>query len=210
MSDNFSSWVLSIVGVILISVIVEIVLPHGSVGKFIKSILSIFIIFVMISPVVTFKNTNFFEKIFNQSAIEIDVEYIKKVNKQKVAEYEKNILESFDKSGYHNVVIKIDAEIDKDIKINKVYVDICDLVLSENLEHIDKYTNMIAIIKSIIDIKKENIVFNEWKSQGQTEKSFVCKFLFKTKKNKAYRDFFVFNICCNYFANIFFINSDWL
>ena len=161
MSDNFSSWVLSIVGVILISVIVEIVLPHGSVGKFIKSILSIFIIFVMISPVVTFKNTNFFEKIFNQSAIEIDVEYIKKVNKQKVAEYEKNILESFDKSGYHNVIVKIDAEIDKDIKINKVYVDICDLVLSENLEHIDKYTNMIAIIKSIIDIKKENIVFNE-------------------------------------------------
>ena len=83
MSGDFSSWVLSVIGVILISVIVEIVLPHGSVGKFIKSILSIFIIFVMISPVVTFKNTNFFEKIFNQSAIEIDVEYIKKVNKQK-------------------------------------------------------------------------------------------------------------------------------
>ena len=59
------------------------------------------------------------------------------------------------------MIVKIDAEIDKDIKINKVYVDICDLVLSENLEHIDKYTNMIAIIKSIIDIKKENIVFNE-------------------------------------------------
>ena len=30
MSGDFSSWVLSIVGVILISVIVEIVLPHGS------------------------------------------------------------------------------------------------------------------------------------------------------------------------------------
>lgn len=161
MSSNFSSWVLSIIGVVLISVIVDMVLPNGKTNKLIKSIFAIFIVFVIVSPIVTFKNTNYFDNIFNSNNIQIDVEYIKNINKQKVSEYEKNIITALDNNGYHKVDVSIEAEIDKEIKIKKVYVNICNLVLSENLEHIDKYTNIIAIINSIIDVSREDIVFNE-------------------------------------------------
>ena len=161
MSAGFSSWVLSIIGVVLISVIVEMILPKGSVSKFIKSVLAIFIVFVIVSPIATIKDSNYFDKIFNLNAIEIDVSYVKTINEQKVAEYQKNITTILNESGFLNISVNIDAEIDKEIKINKVYVNICNLVLNSNISHIDKYTKMIAIITSVVDVKKENIVFNE-------------------------------------------------
>ena len=161
MSAGFSSWVLSIIGVVLISVIVEMILPKGSVSKFIKSVLAIFIVFVIVSPIATIKDSNYFDKIINLNAIEIDVNYVKTINEQKVTEYQKNITTILNESGFLNISVNIDAEIDKEIKINKVYVNICNLVLNGNISHIDKYTKMIAIITSVVDIKKENIVFNE-------------------------------------------------
>ena len=161
MGDNFSSWVLSIIGVVLISVIVEMILPKGSVGKFIKSVLAIFIVFIIVSPIVTFKNSNYLEKIFDLNSIEIDVEYVKNVNEQKVIEYQNNIMSVLKESGFLNVDVNIDAEIGKEIKINRVYVNLCNLVLTGDILHIDKYTKIIAIITSIVDVKKENIVFNE-------------------------------------------------
>ena len=161
MSAGFSSWVLSIIGVVLISVIVEMILPKGSVSKFIKSVLAIFIVFVIVSPIATIKDSNYFDKIINLNAIEIDVNYVKTINEQKVAEYQKNITTILNESGFLNISVNIDAEIDKEIKINKVYVNICNLVLNGNISHIDKYTKMIAIITSVVDVKKENIVFNE-------------------------------------------------
>ena len=161
MSVGFSSWVLSIIGVVLISVIVEMILPKGSVSKFIKSVLAIFIVFVIVSPIATIKDSNYFDKIFNLNAIEIDVNYVKTINEQKVTEYQKNITTILNESGFLNISVNIDAEIDKEIKINKVYVNICNLVLNGNISHIDKYTKMIAIITSVVDVKKENIVFNE-------------------------------------------------
>ena len=161
MSVGFSSWVLSIIGVVLISVIVEMILPKGSVSKFIKSVLAIFIVFVIVSPIATIKDSNYFDKIINLNAIEIDVNYVKTINEQKVTEYQKNITTILNESGFLNISVNIDAEIDKEIKINKVYVNICNLVLNGNISHIDKYTKMIAIITSVVDVKKENIVFNE-------------------------------------------------
>lgn len=161
MISQFSSWVLSIVGVVLIIVIVEIILPKGQTSKFIKSILAIFTIFVMVSPLVNFKNTNYIEKIFNKNNVVVDGEFLKSINEEKLKEYKNTIIKVLEDNGYKNIKLKFNADINKELKINKIYVDISKIVLDKNLEHIDKYTNIIAIIKSIIEIKGENIIFNE-------------------------------------------------
>ena len=36
---DFSAWVLSIVGIVLLTLVVDIVLPEGQTGKYIKSVL---------------------------------------------------------------------------------------------------------------------------------------------------------------------------
>lgn len=161
MYNAFSSWILSVVGVVLIVVVVEMILPSGKVSKFIKTILSLFIVFVFVSPIVTLKNKNYFDEIFNSNNININLEYVKEINQQKIYEYEKRVEETLDYNGYKNIDITINAEISNEIKIYKIYVNICNLVISENLQHIDKYTNIIAIVKNIIDIDEKDIVFNE-------------------------------------------------
>jgi len=165
MISQFSSWILSIVGVVLIIVIVEIILPNGKTAKFIKGILAIFTIFVIVSPVVTFKNTNYLENIFNNNEVVVDGDFLEKINKEKLKEYKNIISKVLSDNGYKNIELNFVAETKKELKINKVYVDISKLVLDKNLKHIDKYTNIVAIIKNIIEIKGEDIIFNEWRKK---------------------------------------------
>lgn len=53
MSD-ISIWILSIAGVIVLSVVVDLVMPNGSTSKFIKNIFAFVIVIVIISPIVSF------------------------------------------------------------------------------------------------------------------------------------------------------------
>lgn len=180
---GLSAWILSIVGVVLIGILVEIILPKGQTAKFIKGILAIFTVFVIISPICKISVDNLeFNDIFNFSEININSEFIEQVNKDKIVELEGRIEDLLFENGYEEVSILIDANIGKKIEINKLYVDISKMVLSSENLNINKYTNITAIIKSVIDVKKENIVFNEWRfgfKKGQASKE-VWKIFWKT------------------------------
>ena len=46
----FSSWLLSVVGVVILGVLIDVVLPEGNVNKYIKAVFAFVIILVIISP----------------------------------------------------------------------------------------------------------------------------------------------------------------
>ena len=48
--SSFSVWVLSIAGICVLSVLVELVLPEGQTRKYIKAIFSFFVIVVIVAP----------------------------------------------------------------------------------------------------------------------------------------------------------------
>jgi stage III sporulation protein AF len=50
MSAGISAWVLSIAGVITLTVLLDILLPEGQMNKYVKGICSIVTIFVVVSP----------------------------------------------------------------------------------------------------------------------------------------------------------------
>ena len=56
--NGVSDWILSITGIILVSLIVEIILPNGKTNNLIKSIVSIFSVFIIISPLKDFNILN--------------------------------------------------------------------------------------------------------------------------------------------------------
>mgnify|MGYP005805768403 FL=1 len=58
MTSTLSAWILSIAGVVLLSVLVELILPSGSMSKYIKGIFVFIIMFVILSPVPTLLNQN--------------------------------------------------------------------------------------------------------------------------------------------------------
>ncbi|MBR2221338.1 MAG: stage III sporulation protein AF, partial [Clostridia bacterium] len=52
--STISTWVLSIVGIIILSILVDLILPSGKTSSFIKNIFGYLIIVVILSPVFTF------------------------------------------------------------------------------------------------------------------------------------------------------------
>ena len=72
-----------------------------------------------------------------------------------------NNIESFlAENGYQNVDISITTENnDGEVKIKYIYVNLCDLVITKNFEHID-YTTKIKelVIKLVENINEEQIV----------------------------------------------------
>ena len=49
-----SGYILSILGIVIAGVVIDVILPAGTINKYIKSIFSIFVVAVIISPVVKF------------------------------------------------------------------------------------------------------------------------------------------------------------
>lgn len=154
-----SSWVLTIVGVIIITVIVEITMPDGNINKYIKGILVIFTVFVMVSPIT---NLNIFESIKNSDYdIKLDDSYLGDVNSQIANEYKIIIESKLKTNGYENVTVDIDLKDDEKLEIDAVFVYLYDLVLKSNDESINIYNNIKSIIKSVVVVDAEDIIFYE-------------------------------------------------
>ena len=154
-----SSWVLSLVGVVIITAIVEIILPESNIGKYVKGILALFTIFIMISPVTSVN----IGELFNSEEYEalIDDDFLTGVNVERVNFYKTQIIEKLNKNGIDKVVINIDWETNNGVlKINNVFVNLCDMVINNNDKNIDIYNNIKKIIISVVDVKVEDIIFD--------------------------------------------------
>ena len=53
-----SGYILSILGIVLAGVFIDIIVPAGAISKYIKGIYSIFVVAILVSPVVKFLNKN--------------------------------------------------------------------------------------------------------------------------------------------------------
>ncbi|MBQ9792612.1 MAG: hypothetical protein IJW32_02560 [Clostridia bacterium] len=160
--SGISSWILSITGIIIVTLLVEIILPNGKTNKLIKSIIAIFSIFVIISPLNKFDISSLNPTSIFQSEIQLDSNFIDNRNKEKVIAYEGLIKDSLLQNGYKNIKISLKAAFDGEKLIfENAFVDLRDLVLLGNTLNINKYTNIIAIIKKVITIEEEKIVFYE-------------------------------------------------
>ena len=53
MLSFINSWVKGIIIAVIISTIIEMILPEGNIKKYVKTVIGVFIVFVIISPIVT-------------------------------------------------------------------------------------------------------------------------------------------------------------
>lgn len=129
------SWLLSLVGIVLISVLVDILLPSGQTNKFIKGIFSILVVFVLITPLIKLKNGNFdIGNLFSNEEVAVDSAFINKANERELEYIENNIIEILAK---------------KDIKVEKVVL----ITKSGNINSIDNVQVKAAKIEQSSSIK---------------------------------------------------------
>lgn len=162
-----SGWLLSITGVILLSVLAEFVLPEGQINKYIKVIFSFVILLVVIMPIPKLFGKGFdISKFFGNESI-LQEDYLYQLNADKLTAINTEISEKIHKAGLRNVEVSINANVlDKDMEIFGVYVDLCEIEYAENFGNKDitkAKAKIKEIIKSISLLENVEVSFNEFK-----------------------------------------------
>jgi hypothetical protein len=158
--SEISKWIISICGIVLVGVLIEVVLPDGRTSKLLKTIVGIFSVLIIILPL---KNFDFGTLDFSGlTDLVIDEEFVKERESEKIAYVENELENNLELNGYLNVSVKIDGEYNSDeLQISSLYVDIENMVLNDEALNINKYTNIVAIIKASVEVSEENVIFYE-------------------------------------------------
>lgn len=156
-----SEYLLSITGLVLLSVVTTEVLPIGKTNELIKGLLRLGLYLVVLMPLFDFfiegfstKTNKIFEDYFSENVIEMDGEYINYCSEQSIESFE-DLLE---KQILQEYLIEGDISIEWKYKNEKIPFNVCiesiefscvNLTKEEGtaiLEYLSIYTNNVKII----------------------------------------------------------------
>ena len=157
--NEISAYLLTIVGVVFLLVVIELILPDSKVSKYIKSIFAIFIVVVIITPLAKIINSDFdWNNIFDSMQYEVDETFIENISQDNLKLFEQN-LEDYINQTYEGARVSISANFEGEgMKINYIYVDLSNLVIIENSQHINYYTAVKELVKKQVDIDEERVI----------------------------------------------------
>jgi len=150
-----SSWLISIIGVVFCCLLLDIIYPNGKTNVFCKSIFGIFAVIVIITPLINIVKT---KKIGNLDFV--DNELVSDVfDAQSI--YYSNLLENhFEVNNIEGLNVEIIGNIENNVyEIENVYIDMSQLVLTENLTNINKYEVITKMTIDLLKIDSERIIF---------------------------------------------------
>lgn len=154
-------YIIAVLGVVIISVLVEIILPNGQTSKYIKSILAVFVVYVLVNPVITFLKTDFdLDKYVNSGKVELNQSLLENIYNNQIEAKELELENLLYNNGYEGVKVTLLYEIVEDsIKISKAKINIKNLVITSGVENINKYQYIRQVVISELMIKEEDVIF---------------------------------------------------
>jgi len=156
------AYVLSILGVTICGIIIDVIIPSGKINNYIKSIYSIFVVAVILTPLI-----NFFSKgkdfTLNYQDYAVNEKLLNFISNSKVDALEKELQQALINEGYSGVDINLNFSLENDeIVYNSCNVNISKLVIAEEKKHINKYQFISGVIEERTNLASEVIVFDEW------------------------------------------------
>ena len=152
-----TEWILSLIGMAFLGVDIGTILPNGKLNTFIKSVFALFLLFVIVKPL---------PKIFNKDLsintdynYEEDSNFLINLNQKKLENYEISILNQLKNEGISNVNIEFEADTtSSDLKIQKVYIDICNIVLNNSDKHINITDTILKIVTNTLNVSNKEVM----------------------------------------------------
>jgi stage III sporulation protein AF len=170
MINKIRIWCEGIIIAVVISLIIELLIPEGTNKKYIKVIVGIFIIYVTLNPII---------KLFNKE-FDIDIENIIDMNLENVATsqemnndmkdiyilgIEKNIKEDLENMGYSVNLVKVYVDENYE-NIEKIELEI---ISNKNIKKVNiksseedmnnEYSEILEYLNQNYYIEKENVIF---------------------------------------------------
>ena len=157
-----NGYILSILGIVIAGIIIDIILPTGTISKYIKSIYSIFVVAVLLMPLINFLNKNNGFKL-NYTDYELQENLINFISTKRVDSLEINIEEHLLSEGFNSIDIEINFSIENnEILLNSCDVNLKNLEISADKQHINKYEFIKEVVTNFTNLNSEEIIFNEW------------------------------------------------
>lgn len=158
---NFSTWALSIVGIVILTLIVDIILPEGQTNKYIKSVFAIITVFVIASPLpLLFNGSIDINGILkNEEASVVDTTFLEGIKQERISVIKNELKKEYLKSGIDNVDIEISCKDDLKFVIEKIFINVKNSVIVGSDKNINIKEKVLSITITLLDISQESVVF---------------------------------------------------
>ena len=154
-----SGYILSILGIVLAGIMIDIILPSGSINKYIKSLYAIFVVAIIINPVINFISENNDFKL-GYVDYQTNNQLLNYINNQRVEAVEKEIILQCTANGFSNIDINLDFTLENnEIIYSSCIVSLRNLVIDKDKQHINKYEFINEVVKEKTNLTKEEIIY---------------------------------------------------
>ena len=156
-----TGYLLSVLGIVLASVLINIIIPTGELAKYIKSVFSIFVVFVLISPIFTFLNKEQ-QYMFSYNDYEINEKLINYVFSKRTDETKARIIEELTEQGFEDIdiILSYSAE-NNELSYNYCTVNLKNMTIRADKQHINKYEFIKNVVIEYTNLTEEEIQFYE-------------------------------------------------
>lgn len=158
-----SSWIMSILGIVILGTVVELLLSKSRLKNFIRSVFATVSVLVILTPLPSLINRGFdlnWSEMLDD--ISLDNGFIDYSQNLKIKTLESAIESALEDEGMANVEITVTGEIyGNEIRVKSVYVDLSNSVIKENLANINKYEFINERVKTFIGEHEVEIIVNE-------------------------------------------------
>ncbi len=156
-----NSYVISILGIVVLGIIIDVIVPNGTINKYIRSIYAIFIVAVILSPLINFMKSN--DKFsFNYKEYEINRNLINYIYTSKKEATENSITQALSSEGIEGVevILNISTDLEK-LTYVSCLVNLENMTNKGDKPHINSYEIITKLVKEFTGLKSEEIIISE-------------------------------------------------
>ena len=161
--QNISSWILSIVGICVLSVVIDLILPSGKTNSNIKKVVSYAIVLVVLMPIPALLKSDInWDNFLTNNNVEVQDNYIYNLNQSKLDDLKESIEVGIKDRGILGTSVSISANVfEPEMEIFAIYVDLYNIVISEDVGNINIRKTIKDVVLSNVFIEEDKIVFYE-------------------------------------------------
>lgn len=158
---NFSTWVMSIVGIVMMTLVVDIIIPEGQTNKYIKSIFSLLTVFVIASPLPGLIKSDFnIADVFAPvESVALDENFLQALYSDRVEVLEKKAVDALSAAGVTQIKVTVAAENENNYpKIINVLINLEKVVIKGQPSNININEYVIQTVSSVLGIEAGKVV----------------------------------------------------
>lgn len=149
------AYILSVVGAVLFSVVSGMIMPEGQIAVFVRSIISLFLFFVIVSPVLGFFESE--NTIFSpERQIQIQESFVFNTLEKQMQQKEKQISSKLETEFGTETDVEISYVLENgEVSVKNVNIFLLNPVLDGNQQHIDMNNSIKKTVAQLLEIKEE-------------------------------------------------------